>query len=572
MVAYKTGCLIIGDKVKFEHKGKDYDAVFKTINNKLRLVYVDHECRSFAEFIRKVTDYTILDETQYSNLKINDVSWKDFCEKVIFMESVMSIKNELQSIPNDLNVRDIFFGTESPHYNVKKLYIVVNNTPAMKLQVIGEFQIIYIEWGIFTETVPRNLSPEKPIPLDIKKKFDNFLDTTLGIKFSSKHSNINAISLGWKIFKGEYIDTPAIIFHVIRKGVIPLGSEILPQEIYGIKTDIREGFYDACGLRDALFCQGYMERFSPGCSIGITSCNTRAGTLGAFVENKIGSNGNIYLLSNDHILRLNDGNEEKSIVRQPAYKDYEEVTYREIEGEKCLLKRAQRDKKYEETKKRTKRIEKLENKLERRKEKKTEFAKFVNGIRDNYKIDNKLYGVDAAIALVDDPDKKLSINPKDVAIPESEFKVQSLKPIMLSGIRDVNLIETSDCVFKVGRATGLTKGRIDETLTTILDGDFRIYEQQLPIFRDVFIEKIEIEGRILFPPIRLDRQILVKRADDGMFMQKGDSGCVWFDQEGKIIALGHGTLHVNNLNSVYGIGSPINAVLESLGVKPYFGS
>jgi len=101
----------------------------------------------------------------------------------------------------------------------------------------------------------------------------------------------------------------------------------------------------------------------------------------------------------------------------------------------------------------------------------TEFA----NIRDNYEIDKKLYGIDATIGLVDDPDKKQSINPKDVAIPESEFKLQSLKPIVLSGIRDVNLIETSDCVFKVGRTTGLTKGRI-------CDGDFWIYEQQLPIF------------------------------------------------------------------------------------------
>ncbi|GET54256.1 hypothetical protein GLOIN_2v1764175 [Rhizophagus irregularis DAOM 181602=DAOM 197198] len=91
-----------------------------------------------------------------------------------------------------------------------------------------------------------------------------------------------------------------------------------------------------------------------------------------------------YFLHNDHILRLNDGNEERSIVRQPAY---EEVTYREIEGEK-------------------------------------KFATFVNGIRDNYEIDKKLFGIDAAIALVDDPDKKQSINPKDVAIPESELCIQ----------------------------------------------------------------------------------------------------------------------------------------------------
>ncbi|CAG8528772.1 10926_t:CDS:2 [Rhizophagus irregularis] len=155
---------------------------------------------------------------------------------------------------------------------------------------------------------------------------------------------------------------------------------------------------------------------------------------------KIGSNGNIYLLSNDHILRLNDGNEERSIVRQPAY---EEVTYREIEGEKSLSERKQ------------------------------QFATFVNGIRDNYEIDKKLFGIDAAIALVDDPDKKQSINPKDVAIPESEFKLRSLKPIVLSGIRDVNLIETSDCVFKVGRS-----GSITFRLSDYLSGPDRIRDEK----------------------------------------------------------------------------------------------
>ncbi|CAB4423885.1 unnamed protein product [Rhizophagus irregularis] len=107
---------------------------------------------------------------------------------------------------------------------------------------------------------------------------------------------------------------------------------------------------------------------------------------------KIGLNGNIYLLSNDHILRLNDGNEERSIVWQPAY---EEVTYREIEGEKSLSERKQRDK--------TNR--KIKNKLERRKKKKQNL--------------------------------------------QHSVQLQSLKPIVLSGIRDVNLIETSDCVFKI---------------------------------------------------------------------------------------------------------------------------
>lgn len=47
-----------------------------------------------------------------------------------------------------------------------------------------------------------------------------------------------------------------------------------------------------------------------------------------------------------------------------------------------------------------------------------------------------------------------------------------------------------------------------------------------------------------------------------------DSGCTWFDKEGKIIALGHSTLNIlNNLDSVYTIGLPINAVLEVLEVN-----
>ncbi|CAG8718444.1 7352_t:CDS:2, partial [Rhizophagus irregularis] len=82
---------------------------------------------------------------------------------------------------------------------------------------------------------------------------------------------------------------------------------------------------------------------------------------------------------------------------------------------------------------------------------------------DHVGIAERIVGVrEETKRLVDDPDKKQSINPKDVAIPESEFKLQSLKPIVLSGIRNVNLIETSDCVFKVGRTIGITKGRIDD--------------------------------------------------------------------------------------------------------------
>jgi len=211
--------------------------------------------------------------------------------------------------------------------------------------------------------------------------------------------------------------------------------------------------------------------------------------------------------------------------------------------------------------------------LEKQNRKKTELGIFIKGKRGNYKINKKSYGVDAAIALVNNPDKKRYIYSKDFAIPDTIFKNRSLEPIKISGIKDVSLIIASELVFKVGRTTGLTKGRIDDSdsLTSIFDGNFRIYKQQSPILGEVLMEKIELEGKNIFPSIRLDRQILVRHANDETFMKNGDSGCIWFDQEGKTIALGHSILRINNLNRDYSIGTPINAVLEALEIKLYLG-
>ncbi|PKY45671.1 hypothetical protein RhiirA4_401546 [Rhizophagus irregularis] len=52
-------------------------------------------------------------------------------------------------------------------------------------------------------------------------------------------------------------------------------------------------------------------------------------------------------------------------------------------------------------------------------------------------------------------------------------------------------------------------------------------------------------------------------------MKGGDSGCVWFDKDdkdGKMIALGHGSICLPMGN--YAVGSPINAVFNALEVNP----
>ncbi|GES78400.1 hypothetical protein GLOIN_2v1621517 [Rhizophagus clarus] len=98
----------------------------------------------------------------------------------------------------------------------------VNNIPSKPLQMVENFPTNYIEWGIFSEGILRNDPPQKSIPLN------------------------------WKIIGGYYIiEKPAIVFYVIRKGVIPLDNNLLLETI---NTDVREGFYEPTEVLDSLAC------------------------------------------------------------------------------------------------------------------------------------------------------------------------------------------------------------------------------------------------------------------------------------------------------------------------------
>lgn len=485
----------------------------------------------------------------------------------------------MQNIVNDTNVRDIFFGKDhrdkvSSTKN-QKCYILVNNIPTEPLQMIENFPVTYIEWGTFSEKIPRNNPPQQSFSLDIREKFDSILDDHIGISFRSKYCNLIAISLDWKIVDREYKNKPAIVFYVIRKGIIPIGDDLLPETINGIDTDVREGFYEPTGFVDSKSCRKYSAGVSSGCSIGI--CNFRAGTLGAFVKN---SSGHICLLSNQHILCSNDNRKIEYIVKQPAYIDHVGAIKEEIAEEKKNLDRAiYVDKNMEEANDKSDEIEALEVKLEIAKKKDTKFARYIEGKRDNFIVDRSSYGVDAAIASLEliDNNRKRYIRPKEFVIPNSAFEEFSLTvPFQLSGIiKDINAFDTSKSIFKVGRTTGLTKGRIPDLIGISFNSmeDLCIYKHQLLILGGVQMEEVNDSesktSKTIFRPIWLNRQIVVLQKGSGSFMDKGDSGCIWFDQDGMIIALGHGVF--TNSNSVYAVGSPINAVLKALNVELYLG-
>ncbi|CAG8544541.1 4168_t:CDS:2 [Funneliformis mosseae] len=434
----------------------------------------------------------------------------------------------MQQILIDPNVRDVFFGKKAEEFRSKStliLYVVVENKPKKPLQCV------------------------RGIPFDVIKKFDNILNTQLGRDFRSKFINLIAISLDWKNVDGYYIEKPAIIFYVIRKGVIPIGNDYFPKNIDDIETDH---------------------------GISGTIC---AGTLGMFVKDSNEQNERIYLLTNDYVIRMKHGSEIQNKICQPADSDY--VMYLEKELKAKLDKKLQsnvehnveneiydRIKDLEFEIKKCSDIKKLEKDLKYAKRYNTHLALFTNGLRDNYKIDKRNYGVDAAIAKLEQSEGTLlrKIKSRNFAIGNSAFEDES--PILITDINeDIHSVDTSKPIYKVGCTSGLTKGYIKEGITSILSKDGSLILEQQLNFHGVQMKEIKVRGKENFPFKWLDRQILVL-AKKGLFMDEGDSGCIWFDQDGIVIALGHGTLCTTS--GEFAVGSSISTVLKALKVSPYF--
>ncbi|GBC05121.1 hypothetical protein RclHR1_06040012 [Rhizophagus clarus] len=545
----------------------------KTVNELNNKNPTDSDQKTIAQTIGVKTFKELEGEDisqSFGTLSLTDQeSYKDDLDDLSNIKISQSVGIQIQEeFLKDLNVRDVFFGSENVKtlpYSSKKLYVVVDRTPTKLLQKVGDFPIVYIEWRTFTELGPRNYPPSMALPLNVKKKFDDILDTKLGLEFRSSFSNLTAISLNWKIVDGFYTNRPAIVFYVIRKGVIPIGGMPFPEIIDGIETDVREGFYEMTG-KYSEDCREYLPYVSTGCSIGITG-TTLAGTLGAFVKDQ---NDLIHLLTNDHVIR----SDVQRTICQPAYADHidpieERLKYETAELEKLQSQPETTEFDNMEKEKIHRRIRRLKEDLENARNENIQFATYEKGLRDNYTIDDKNHGVDAATA---------SLIPGLRRTRETHFAISGLAfkeisidpPIQLSGLRDIKSIDDPEPIYKVGRTSGLTEGyikEIDQPVTiNSTDGSRKILENQLTIFHGVLMEEIKVQGINSFPSKWLDRQILARSKGDDSFMKKGDSGCVWFDKNGKMIALGHGTLCLPMGN--YAVGSPIKVVFDALNVKP----
>ncbi|CAB4443861.1 unnamed protein product [Rhizophagus irregularis] len=514
---------------------------------------------------------------------------------------------EIHKILNDPNVLDMFFGSEEPPYVKQNLYIVVNRMPEIKLQSLGNFMIRYIEWGTFTENSPLNDPPQEALSSKDIEKFNNILDTELGDDFRSKHHNLIAISLYWKIRNELYENVPAIVFYVIRKNILPHNNTLFPENISGFITDVCEGFYEPTVVKQGEIDCGhnseYIHQPSDFDYIG-RSLDDLASSLETleeliFEDKQLNDSEkkltmiesfnpkNVMNEEHGHSASTEDMEElerlesvisvlKEVIVEEDGNNVKHQDLLRMLEAFNKLLMFRTENKlecEFNKTKKEisntdyelfknklSKKLEFLDSsyqkcienkkKFESAQQKDTRFALIEKGVRGNYEFGQYKYGVDAAIVLV--LTDKRELNPSKLAIRNSSFNICNIPNIRLSGLKENIEDSASRRIFKVGRTTGLTEGVIKEIPVSVNTGN--MMRRQVGIFHDVLMEGDKNKD------IWLDRQILVK-AKKGTFMNKGDSGCAWFDIDGNVVALGHGSIIIRGMD--YGVGSPINVVFKA---------
>ncbi|XP_056002635.1 uncharacterized protein LOC125659834 isoform X2 [Ostrea edulis] len=143
--------------------------------------------------------------------------------------------------------------------------------------------------------VVSNHDNERGIPEKMQLKLEQCLkgnaDTLL-----KKHSNLEIISVSaFRSKKNgeELVPGPCIVLYCSCKGVVPYSEEEFPEEIDGIKTDVREGFFYL--FPNDHFFKRSTDLLNPlmvGANIGRQGQN-KEGTLGGFVTLNNGDIGTI---------------------------------------------------------------------------------------------------------------------------------------------------------------------------------------------------------------------------------------------------------------------------------------
>ncbi|CAG8645271.1 3152_t:CDS:2 [Ambispora gerdemannii] len=573
----------------------------------------DEKYSSFTEFIRATTGLKPNEKTNpidFRNLKINNMTYeevRDLIYKLRYSEQYDSeseetsdsatSKGKLEKLPNiieiipwneDLEDRlcklyvrddivDIFWGRNTGE-TTWSIYVVTHDFSLREWTEEVTGQLIhfipegkgFLNAGIPPQSAHDPLPTWEKVPQDLQKVFDKALDNELGPSFRKAHYNLVGMSTGYKKTQGKFTEKPAIILYVRQKGILRRGcGGLFPEEICGYPVDVVEACVATSYGLGVSQCQAYQENVELGSSIGVIEPQRTSGTLGAVVRDK--NSKQIGILSCEHVCKFSESNSGKGVmIHQPSHEDLDEL-------KQSFVDLANKDKEYKEI------SEVMCNKIKKTKQNSI-LACYKRGMRSNFfsQVHQKDFGIDTAFCI--STNKNRTLCPNKFSVSPDYFKKTKLpENICLNGFYTYKDFDDIDefGVFKVGRKTGLTCGKLvpisvavsidltNESIkfaktqaatpqtppnTEFTDKKYFIGYMKLPLFEN---------RQKCYPAVWFDRQ-LVFYFITGDF-KPGDSGASVVDQKGKALGILHASWMTKH--NRYAIASPYFAVFEALDVE-----
>ena len=249
-----------------------------------------------------------------------------------------------------------------------------------------------------------------------RQNFDKLDDISKAIEKNlhlfENRMNVTAVQASYKITDSIEQDTPCVTVYVVGKGKIPAGETDIKEikekngDLFkNTAFDVAEGYYK---LTNGSSLEGCPKRLQGGVEIGVKGVDG-AGTLGGFLEDE---KGNVYILSNKHVLHPPNARDKKVIIQPSEFeyndrhskceKELERLT-KKIDGirdmnnqeSNSVLEEMERDRNEKKD-----RLDKIESERPR------SIGKYVCGVKNNHAIGGFHVYVDAAIAKLDE--KELS--------------------------------------------------------------------------------------------------------------------------------------------------------------------
>ncbi|CAB5199226.1 unnamed protein product [Rhizophagus irregularis] len=587
------------------------DRIYKATLRESCLCTEDGKYFSFIEFIR-VARRLKSDETpapyDFQNLRINNITYQEVRDKIykfvpykyedsLFIDHFSipwgdDLENRLRHLHSEKDVVEIFWGRNLKDDDTTwRVYVVFRDISCLhkRTESVMEDQMIrFITVGegfanteirrranaeIQQQSSHHSLSTLKKVPKELRKAFDEALDNELGQSFREMHYNLVGMSTGYKRTQGRLTEIPAIILYVRQKGILRRGCDIFPDKICGYPVDVVEACVATPYGHGVSACQAYQKDVGLGSSIGITESQGTSVTLSAVVRDK-NSKEKIGILSCEHVCRFSESSTGMGvIIHQPSHKDLDNLI-------KSFVDMASEDPTFEKISANA--INNINNNRQN-----SAIARYVSGMRSNYfsEVHQKNFGIDAAFCIFEGSNRTL--NPNRFTIPQEYFEKENLPGnTRLNGFytyKEFNNVDEID-VFKVGRTTGLTLGKLLPNYTAIsidlTKKSIEANQDEVPVpphnnndyekmfigyMKSPLIQEINKMRQKCYPAVWFDRQLAFK-FKHGDF-EPGDSGASVVDKEGKALGILHAAWMTEDLR--YAIASPYFAVFEALNVVEY---